>query len=276
MHQNRYIEAKGETMFPARRRKHPKAVLLAVGALVAAIGVATAGAARIEAGNLIIDYDFAASPMTLPKTHDAPIEFSGYGKIHTRDGLAPPSISQAVAEFDKYGHLETRGLPKCTKARLVATTPAQARKLCPGAIVGTGFGKAVVNFPEQAPIEAGSPITFFNGPQVGGDPSVIVHAHLDVPTPTTYLVPVRIERINKGVYGFRVAADIPPIAGGYGAGTSIRFKIDRDWTFKGKELSYINARCPGSRILRARIEARFRDGSVLFGTVLDRCQIREG
>lgn len=244
--------------------------------LIALLGVATAGASRILAGNLIIDYDFDAAPMRLPSTHDVPIEFGGYGKIRTKDGSTPPPITHATAEFDKFGHLETRGLPKCTKARLVATTSAQARRLCPGAIVGTGFGKAVVNFPEQAPIRAGSPITFFNGPQIGGDPSVIVHAHLDIPAPTTYLIPVRVERISKGVYGFRVEAKIPPIAGGYGSGTSIRFNIDRDWMFKGEELSYVNARCPRSRILQARIEARFRDGSVLFGTVLDRCQIREG
>lgn len=257
--------------------KHSRwmAIVGAVG-LIALLGIATAGASRILAGNLIIDYDFDAAPMRLPSTHDVPIEFGGYGKVRTKDGSTPPPITRATAEFDKFGHVETRGLPKCTKARLVATTPAQARRLCPGAIVGTGFGEAVVNFPEQAPIRAGSPITFFNGPQVGGDPSVIVHAHLDVPAPTTYLIPVRIERINKGVYGFRIDAKIPPIAGGYGSGTSIRFNIDRDWMFKGEELSYVNARCPRSRILQARIEARFGDGSVLFGTILDRCQIREG
>jgi hypothetical protein len=238
--------------------------------------VATANATRVEAGNLVIDFVFGSTPKSLPRTHDAPIEFWGRSAIRTKDGSAPSPVTRFIAEFDKFGHLETRGLPKCTKARLVATTPATARRLCPGAIVGTGLGKAVVNFPEQAPILARSPVTFFNGPRIEGDPSVIVHAHLDVPAPTTYLIPVRIERINKGVYGFRVEGKVPPIAGGYGTPTDFRFKAGRDWSFKGKELSYINARCPGSRLLRARAEVQFRDETVLRGTFLNRCQIREG
>lgn len=252
------------------------AVALGACGLIAVLGVATASATRVVAGNLIIDFSFGSKPGALPRSHDIPIEFWGRSKIGTRDGEPPSPATHLSVEFDKYGHLETRGLPKCTKARLVATTPAKARRLCPGAIVGAGFGKAVVSFPEQAPIVAGSPITFFNGPLIEGDPSVIVHAHLDVPAPTTYLVPVRIEKINKGVYGFRVEADIPPIAGGYGSPIDFRFKAGRDWTYRGMELSYVNARCPGDRLLRARIEAQFRDESVLRGTFLNPCKHREG
>lgn len=261
--------------FAARGRIRWAVVAGACG-LVALLGVTTAGATRVVAGNLVIDFAFGSKPEALPRDHDAPIEFWGSSTIRTKSGESPPPVEHLVVEFDKYGHLETRGLPKCTKAKLVATTPAQARRLCPGAIVGTGFGKAVVNFPEQAPIHAGSPVTFFNGPVIKGDPSVIVHAHLDVPAPTTYLVPIRIETINKGVYGFRVEADIPPIAGGYGSPIDFRFEAGRHWTYKGLELSYIYARCPRDRLLRARIEARFGDDSVLFGTFLNPCKIREG
>lgn len=244
--------------------------------LIALACAGTAGATRMTAGNLVIDFGFGSAPRVLPGTHDAPIKFWGHADIRTKDGSAPPPVQRVMVEFDKFGHLETRGLAKCTKARLVATTPAKARKLCPGAIVGSGFGKAVVNFPEQAPIVAGSPVTFFNGPTIDGDPSVIIHAHLDVPAPTTYLIPVRIETIHKGVYGYRTEAKIPPIAGGYGSPTDFRFKAGRDWRFHGLELSYVNARCPNSRLLRARIEAKFEDDTTLFGSFLDSCQIRKG
>jgi hypothetical protein len=250
------------------------AVLIA--GLVALVGGGTAAATRVSAGNLVIDFGFDSAPKALPLTHDAPIKFWGRSTINTRDETAPPPVEHVTVEFDKYGHLETRGLPKCTMAKLVATTPQAARKLCPGAIVGTGFGKAIIGFPEQAPIVAGSPVTFFNGPVIGGDPSVIVHAHLDVPAPTTYLIPIRIERIRKGVYGYRIEAKIPPIAGGYGSPIDFKFKAGRDWSFQGVELSYINARCPRSQTLRARIKAQFGDGSDLLGTFTDPCQIRTG
>jgi hypothetical protein len=252
---------------------------LAVAALllaVATVGATAAGATRITVGNLTVDFGFDSAPKALPTDHDVPVEFWGHSNIGTVDGSAPQPVTHVVAEFDKFGHLETRGLPKCSRSRLVATTPTQARRLCPDSIIGTGFGEAVINFPEQAPITAGSPVTFFNGPEIGGDPSLIVHAHLDVPAPTTYLVPVRIERIHKGVYGFRVEATIPPIAGGYGSPTKFRFKVDRDWTFHGKQLSYVYARCPHSEILRARIEADFGPETSLFGTFMDPCRIRQG
>jgi hypothetical protein len=242
--------------------------------LIVLLAVGTAAATRVAAGNLVIDFGFGSAPKALPHDHDAPIRFWGHSNIHTKDGAAPQPVTHVIAEFDKFGHLETSGLERRSRARLVATTPTRARALCPGAIVGTGYGKAIVTFPEQAPIEAGSPVTFFNGPEIDGDASVIVHAHLDVPAPTTYLVPVRIEQIHKGIYGFRVEATIPPIAGGYGAPTDFKFRIGREWGFHGRQLSYIYARCPGSRVLRARIEASFGDGTVLHGSFLDPCRIR--
>jgi hypothetical protein len=250
------------------------ALPLVIGGLITVIWGATAGATRIAAGNLVIDFGFGSAPKALPTDHDAPIKFWGHTNIRTRDGSAPQPVTRVKVEFDKFGHLETRGLERCSKGKLVATTPEQARRLCPGAIVGTGFGKAAINFPEQAQITAGSPVTFFNGPEIGGDPSVIIHAHLDVPAPTTYLIPVRIERISKGVYGYRIESDIPPIAGGYGAPTDFRFDVGRNWAYRDKELSYLYARCPRSRILRARIEASFGDETVLHGTFTDPCRIR--
>ena len=54
----------------------------------------------------------------------------------------PPILKTIQFEFDKHGSVDTTGLPVCTAAKLQATTVPQARKLCPGAIVGTGFGHA--------------------------------------------------------------------------------------------------------------------------------------
>ncbi|MDX6602232.1 MAG: hypothetical protein QOF13_1434 [Solirubrobacterales bacterium] len=261
-------------MFKRGASKRLGAALL-IAAAMAVLGVATAGATRVVAGNLVIDFGFGSAPKALPHSHDAPIKFWGHSTIGTVDGSAPAPVTHVTVEFDKFGHLETRGLARCTRAKLVATTPEKARRLCPGAIVGSGYGKAVITFPEQAPIEAGSAVTFFNGPEIGGDPSVIFHAHLDVPAPTTYLIPVRIERIHKGVYGYRIEATIPPIAGGYGAPTDFKFKAGRNWRFGGEELSYINARCPRSQVLRARIEAEFGEEALLHGSFLDTCRIRE-
>ena len=197
----------------------------------------------------------------------------GKGKISTIDGSLPPVLKTIEFEFDKHGAVDTTGLPKCSAGKLQATTVAVARRLCPGAIVGTGFGHAVVKFPEQAPIPANSPITIFNGPRIGGDPSVLAHAYVTVPVPTTFIVPVRIETIHNGRYGYRVRAEIPKIAGGSGIPISGSIRVGRKWVFKAKKHSYINARCADGR-LQAIGKFDFKDGTRLQGTFVRPCKAR--
>ena len=48
-----------------------------------------------------------------------------------------------------------------------------------------------------------------------------------MPAPTTFVVPVRIETIHNGRYGYRVNAEIPKIAGGSGIPISGSLKIGR-------------------------------------------------
>ena len=149
----------------------------------------------------------------------------------------------------------------------------QARRICPGAIVGEGFGHAVVKFPEQAPIPVSSPITIFNGPRQGGDPTVFAHFYTTVPVAVAFVVPIRIETIHNGRYGYRVNARIPKIANGAGIPISGSIKIGRRWTYKGVKHSYINARCPDGR-LQAIGQFGFADGTLLRGSFLNPCHAR--
>ncbi|HET9677630.1 MAG TPA: hypothetical protein VFP21_09020 [Solirubrobacterales bacterium] len=240
-------------------------------AVVLLIGVGTAAAIKLHAANLVITTDGGFSPTTLPKHGFAPIRLHGFGKIATEDGSPPPVLETVTLWFDKHGEVETKGLPTCTMAKLKATTTKQARKLCPGAIVGTGFGKAVVDFPEQGPIPASSPITLFNAKPIHGNPAVLAHAHLTVPGPTTFVVPIEIQRVHAGRYGFKTVAKIPKIAGGYGIPLYARLSVGRTWTYKGKKLSFANAGCPDGR-LQAKGQFRFKDGTFLQGSVFKTCK----
>lgn len=242
-----------------------------LGGLLAIAVAGSAFALRLQAGNLLVITDGGFSPTTLPKKKFAPIKLHGWGKIKTTDGTVPPVLETITLWFDKHGEVETRGLPVCTKAKLAATTTKQARKLCPGAIVGKGFGKAVVVFPEQAPIPASSPITIFNGPEKNGNPTVLAHAHLTVPSPTTFIVPVEIQKVKAGRYGFKTVAEIPKIAGGAGVPLYGRLSIGRTWKYKGKTLSYANAACPDGR-LQAKGRFDFKDGTRLTGTLFRPCK----
>jgi hypothetical protein len=188
-----------------------------------------------------------------------------------RGAAADPGTIEV--EFDRHGSVDTTGLPVCFEGQLEATTVSQARKACGGAIVGKGRGAAVVKFPEQGPIRASSPITIFNGPKKNGNPTVLAHAYLTDPIVTTFIVPVVIEKIHKGIYGYRTKATIPKIANGAGIPISGSLKIGKKWTYKGEPHSYVSARCETGR-LQARGQIRFKDGTYLSGTFLRPCQVR--
>jgi hypothetical protein len=243
--------------------------VLATASLLAVVGAAAA--ITLHAGSIVIVADGGFTPTTLPKRGFAPIKLHGFGKIGTEDGSPPPVLETVTIYFDKHGEVETRGLPICTPGKLKATTTAAARRLCPGAIVGKGFGKAVVIFPEQDPIPASSPITFFNAKPKHGNPVVLAHAHLTVPAPTTFIVPIEIEKVKAGRYGFRTVAKIPRIAGGAGIPLYARLRVGREWNYKGKTLSFANAGCPDGR-LQAKGQFRFKNGTFLQGSVFKRCK----
>ena len=91
--------------------------------------------------------------------------------------------------------------------------------------------------------------------------------------PTTFIVPVVIQHIHDGRYGYRTTINIPPIAGGYGIPLAGHVKIDRKWTYKGARHSFINARCPDGH-LQARGSFAFADGTKLTGTFVNTCKMR--
>ena len=71
--------------------------------------------------------------------------------------------------------------------------------------------------PGQAPFKISSPVSFFNAAPTGGKPTLIAHAYETVPSPQALLVPIVIERVSKGRYGFHVQVEMPEVAGGFGA-----------------------------------------------------------
>jgi hypothetical protein len=243
-------------------------------AMAALLVVGTASAVKItlRAGDIVIKAEGGFRPTKLPKDKNAPITIYGGGSISTVSGGLPPILHTIDIEYDKHGSIETVGLPTCRPGQLEATTVQMARRACGDAIVGRGRGKAIVKFEEQAPIPAESPITIFNGPRKKGNPSVLAHAHITTPVVTTFVVPVVIEKISKGIYGYRTQATIPKIAGGAGVPVSGNLVIGKRWTYKGKRRSYINARCETGR-LQARGEFKFKDGTFLSGTLIAPCQV---
>jgi hypothetical protein len=252
-----------------RHKKTLTALLVAAAILVAA--ATAAYAIVVQVGDIVVTANGGFAPKALPRHQNAPITIHGSGSIRTASGGLPPILKTLTFEFDRHGAVETTGLEACSAAKLQSRTVAAARKACPDAIVGEGTGHAIVQFPEQGQIPISSPLTLFNGPRVRGNDTVLAHAYVTIPVPVALVVPIVIERVRHGVYGYRTEATIPKIAGGAGVPISATIHIGKKWTYRGHRYSYLNARCETGHF-NAKGSFKFDNGTFMHAEFLRPCQ----
>jgi hypothetical protein len=246
---------------------------IAVLAVLLAAGIcASAYAISAEVGPVWISATATMKPRELPAHGNRPIFLKSVTRVGTHDGSTPPTLQTLIFQLDRNGTIDTKGLPTCSTAKLEGTTPAQADKRCGAALVGKGTGKALVTMPGQAPFTISSPISLFNGPADHGRPVLIAHAYEKVPSPQALLVPITIERVSKGRYGFEAKVQMPEIAGGYGAALLAEAKIGAIRKRGGREVGYINAHCAGGR-LQVAGKAVFTNGDLFPVTLTSPCHL---
>jgi hypothetical protein len=246
-------------------------------AAIAALGCASATtilaanhAITVRAGNLVFQGEAAFRPRALPKNKMAPISFHGSASVATANGSHVPPAQTVHLQVDKHFRIESTGLPSCTVGRIEATSPSQAMKACGKALIGKGSASAQVEFPESLPFSAKGPILGFNGPTVGGYPEMLYYVYVDVPAPTALVVVAKLSK-DSGKYGYGISASVPELAGGSGSLTSFELTINRKWTYKGQQHSYLNAECPDGHFFN-QFEAVFAGDTNLSGILVSSCQ----
>jgi hypothetical protein len=253
------------------RRRRAALATGAVAAIVLACA-AVAVAVTTQIGNLKVSATAEFQPRAFPPHGTLPASFSSIVRIKTMNGEQPPALKTLIFEFDKHGKLNFKGMPTCTMAKLEGTTPAEARKRCAAALLGTGTGKARVQMPGKAPFTISSPISVFNAPPEGGRPTLIAHAYETVPSPQALLVPFSIEKVSHGRYGFRTEIELPPIAGGDGAAILAEAHFGRTYVRHGRKVGYAEAECAGGR-LQVFGKLTFADGSHLQSLLTSPCHV---
>lgn len=246
---------------------------LALGALIAVsvAGFATAEKpVKVRAGNLELTFNGGFSPKTLPKKTLAPISFFASGLIKTLDGTHPPALKEVIVETDKNGAVNVTGYPVCKSGQLQSQDTSHAKAICRKAIIGTGKTEVEIAFPEQPPIPVKSDLIVFNGGKKGGTTTFFVHAYITVPTPAAIVTTVKIKRIHKGRFGLLAVASVPKIAGGSGSVKSFSLTINKKYTYKGKKMSILSAKCPDGK-LQAHGTAIFADGTKASAEIVRTC-----
>lgn len=239
---------------------------------VSVAGIASAGnkPVTVEVGNLVFTANGGFSPQKLPKNKLAPIAFTAEGKISTKNGEHPPALKEAIVETDKNGAITTVGYPKCTSGKLQSQDTKHAEAICKSAIIGKGTTNVEIKFPEQNPIPVSSKLIVFNGGTAGGTTTLFIHAYITVPTPAAIVTTVKIKKVHNGRFGLKSVATIPKIAGGSGSVTSFRLTINKKYTYKGKKVSVLTAKCPDGK-LEAHATAVFSDGTKASAGIVRTC-----
>lgn len=248
------------------RRLAAFAVLLAVGLCASAYAITA------EVGPVWVSATATLKPRELPAHGNRPVFLSSVTRVGTHDGSTPPTLETLIFELDRNGTIDTKGLPVCKPSKLEGATVSQARKRCAGALVGKGTGKAMVTMPGRAPFQITSPLSLFNGPPSGGKPTLLAYGYETVPAPQALVVPITIERVAHGRYGFRAEVQLPEIAGGFGAATLAEAKIGAVRKRGGREVGYISAHCAGGR-LQVAGKAIFTNGDFFPVTLTSPCHL---
>jgi hypothetical protein len=245
-----------------------KAAVLAAG-LVLVLGATASG---IEAciGPLCVSSTVDVQPRELPAKGNAPIALGSTTRIKVKDGSTPPTLDTIDFLIDRHGVVNSKAFPVCPRRKLEGATTAQARKRCAGALVGRGTGKALVTMPGRAPFQITSAVSFFNAAPAGGRPTLIAHAYETVPAPQALLVPIVIERVAKGRYGYHVRVEMPEVAGGFGAPTLAEARVGAIRKRGGRKVGYVSAHCSGGR-LQVEGTLRFTNGDSFPTTLTSPC-----
>lgn len=253
------------------RARLSKVVVLCCALAAITAGSAAGDGALVKVNGLVLRADGALQPRVLPRQHFAPIEFQGYFDVSASGGGQPPALEQVVIDFDRDGRLSAGGLPVCQPEQVASAGPAEARRTCAGAIVGSGSIEALVAGGGGL-VAVSSALTLFNGPAVNGQPSVVMHANLTGPGTQTLALVVPIER-RRGPFRYRTSVNFPPIAGGAGSVTHVDVEIGRRFKVGGQRRSYVSARCSDG-ILHTHGRFTFADGTIIDGSVEKACTAR--
>jgi hypothetical protein len=210
-------------------------------ASLATVAIAKNAQTKIVVGKLELTFGGGFSPSKLPRGEYVPVTASLFGKITTSDGSHPPAFRETVVDVDKDLKVNVKGLPICKAGELEATNTSAALKACGDTLLGSGVAHAEIAFPEQNPLKVASPLKVFNGGESGGKVKLLIHTFITVPVPAAIVTDVTIARKGSGLHSI---AKIPVIAGGSGSAIDFNFKLGRTYSYKGKKVGYLEARCP--------------------------------
>ena len=209
---------------------------------LAVLLVGTAGAERVQNGNLIVSLDGGITPRELPRDRPAPVAVHLSGRVLTSDKVPLPRVNWIRLELAWRGVLNTHGLAVCPRARLLGADTRQAIEHCGNAMVGRGQLFARIFVPNQRPFDVRAHLTAFNGRTKAGRSAVLVHSYATYP-PVAFVIPFSVHH-KKGAFRTVLVALIRRSTGPWPHVANFQVSVSRSFSHQGERRSYLSASCP--------------------------------
>jgi hypothetical protein len=261
------------SMLPPRARALGPLLVLALFCFAA-----LAQAETVQRGQLRVSFQGALSPHTLPRSSEAPIRVSVAAKIAAAGKKVPPQLRRMSIAINRYGILDTKGLPICRLDQIQPATTEDALAACRRSMIGEGTFSAEVLLKGQAPFPSRGKVYAFNG-ELNGKPAILAHVYGTQPAPTSYTLPFVIAQ-GKGTFGTTLVASLPQVTSNSGYVTGLSLKLGKTYSAGGRRHSYLSASCPapkgfpGATFPFAKASFGFQGGQKISSTLTRSCKAR--
>ena len=256
-----------------------RAAALALALLAVLALAASAAAEKQQSGNLIVGFDGGISPHALPRTEPAPVAVTVDSDFATTDGSdPPPQLRKISIAINRDGEIYDRGLPTCQVSRIQPSTIAAAKRICGGAIVGSGHVGVRVDLANQQPFTFKGPMLVFHAKRSGGHRRLLAQVYGTKP-PSAFVLTFKVVP-KHGTFGTVVKTSLPAPARKWAYVTHFDMKLHRLYTYRGVRHSFISAACaappgfPGAVYPFARANFGFAGGRAVSTTLVRDCAVR--
>ena len=247
---------------------------------VAVLGFVVVAQAEVQQeGNLIVSFDGGISPRTLPRVGTAPVAVSVETGIRSSDGTDPPPQLRSISiGINRNGKLFDRGLPTCRVREIQPATIRAARRICGGAIVGSGHVQVRVHLTNQPPFTFTGPLLAFHAERAGGKRRILAQVY-GIRPPSAFILSFKILK-RKGTFGTLIRTTLPAPARKWAYVTGFDMRLKRIYTYNGRRHSFVSAGCaapvgfPGAVFPFAKASFEFADGRRVTSTLIRDCKVR--
>jgi len=249
-------------------------------ALLIALGAAGVARAEVEQqGDVIVAFDGGISPHALPRTGTAPVSVTIDSTFKSSEEADPPPQLRTISiGINRAGEIYDRGLPSCRVRKIQPATISAAKRICGGAIVGSGHVQVRVHLANQPPFTFKGPLLVFHAKRSGGNRRLLAQVYGRKP-PSAFVLNFKVVE-TKGEFGTVIKTTLPKSARKWAYVTHFDMKLKRNYTYEGQRHSYVNAGCaapegfPGAVYKFARSNFGFAGGKHVMTTLVRDCTVR--